>query len=265
MNNLVPALKALIIEAGAIALEAKCLGINVEYKYDNSPVTNADKNISTKICNTLKDLTPNIPIICEESSYHSIQTDTFWFIDPIDGTRSFIRNESSYTVNIGLIQYGLPTLGFIYQPAAKKLYYTDENKTLQIERDSHHISYCPTKHKDKLIGTTGARYFNKFLKHLLQHNLISEIVTISSSIKLCLIAECQVDIYPSLGKTMEWDVAAGHALILAAGGNILDSSGKQLTYGKSQYMNSSFFAFSKNWLERYSKDVILSNINEILT
>jgi 3'(2'), 5'-bisphosphate nucleotidase len=120
MVNLIRSLKSLITEAGRIALITRDLGLIVSYKEDNSPVTNADKEISDFIYNALKDLTPNIPIICEEREIVTLNEEQFWLIDPIDGTKSYAKGEDTYTVNIALIKNGMPIIGFIYQGTVER-------------------------------------------------------------------------------------------------------------------------------------------------
>lgn len=125
-NNLINTLKDLIIDTGKIALDIKKSGILIDTKSDGSVVTNADKEISKIIYQNLQDLTPEIDIVCEEQPLPILSNNTFWLIDPIDGTRSYVNGKSTYTINIGLIKNGVPTIGLIYQPETDKLYYTDE-------------------------------------------------------------------------------------------------------------------------------------------
>ncbi|UCM85618.1 MAG: 3'(2'),5'-bisphosphate nucleotidase CysQ [Rickettsia endosymbiont of Culicoides impunctatus] len=244
MVNLIRSLKSLITDAGRIALMTRDLGLIVCYKEDNSPVTNADKEISNFIYNGLMELTPNIPVICEEREIVTLNEEQFWLIDPIDGTKSYIKGEDTYTVNIALIKNGMPVIGFIYQPSMQKLHYTDANNALRVEQNDVEVSFdaLPRNHYSAVVSS---RWFNLDTKSFLEKHLITEIVSIPSSIKLCLIAEGKADIYPKFGTTMEWDIAAGHALIKANGGNIIDLDGNELIYQKKNFQNPHFYAYSR--------------------
>ncbi|XVN41717.1 MAG: 3'(2'),5'-bisphosphate nucleotidase CysQ [Rickettsia endosymbiont of Argas persicus] len=246
-DDLIDKLKDLIINTGKIALDIKKSGILIDTKLDGSVVTNADKEISKIIYQNLQVLTPQIPIVCEEQPLPIFDSNTFWLIDPIDGTRSYVNGKSSYTINIGLIEKGIPTIGLIYQPEAAKLYYTDAQGRLKIEHRSKEIITHKQK-EEELNAVIGFYHSNKTTKKFLSKYSFNKIEAIGSSIKLCMIAEGSADIYPKFGQTMEWDIAAGHALIKASGGNILGLDGKEITYGKENFANPHFFACSKYWL-----------------
>ncbi|CAK6514182.1 3'(2'),5'-bisphosphate nucleotidase CysQ [Rickettsia helvetica] len=247
-DNLINALKDLIINTGKVALDIKKAGILTDTKSDGSVVTNADKEISKIIYQTLRTLTSQIAIVCEEQPLPILSSDTFWLIDPIDGTRSYVNGKSTYTLNIGLIENGSPTIGLIYHPETAKLYYTDVNGRLKIEQNSKEVFVNHEPKHEELNAVIGFYNSNKATKEFLSKYSFGQINAIGSSIKLCLIAEGTADIYPKFGQTMEWDIAAGHALIKAGGGNILDCDGQEITYGKENFANPNFFACSKYWL-----------------
>ena len=246
-KTLIENVKRLIIQAGNIAIARKDIGLKIEIKGDSSPVTNADKEISNLIYKELTLLTPDIPIICEEQPITDIDTSRFWLIDPIDGTRSYIRRETSYTVNIGLIENNTPTYGFIYQPELAKLCYVDDAGNFRVQQQSPMPEVAKQVTNDSYVATVSSHYLNLATRFFLKTHCISDIIRMPSSVKLCLVTEGLADIYPRFGRTMEWDVAAGHALIRAAGGDIVDARGEPLNYGKPNFENSTFFAFSKNW------------------
>ncbi|AFB22420.1 3'(2'),5'-bisphosphate nucleotidase CysQ family protein [Rickettsia rickettsii] len=252
-DNLINALKDLIINTGKIALDIKKAGMLTDIKSDGSVVTNADKEISKIIYQTLQTLTSQIAIVCEEQPLPIFSSDTFWLIDPIDGTWSYVNGKSTYTVNIGLIENGFPTIGLIYHPETAKLYYTDVNGRLKIEQNSKEIFVNNEPKHEELHAVIGFYNSNKATKEFLSKYSFGQINAIGSSMKLCLIAEGAADIYPKFGQTMEWDIAAGHALIKAGGGNILDTYGQEITYGKESFANPNFFACSKYWLEREAR------------
>ncbi|WP_341756257.1 MULTISPECIES: 3'(2'),5'-bisphosphate nucleotidase CysQ [unclassified Candidatus Tisiphia] len=242
--HLIKSLRSLITEAGRIALMTRDLGLIISYKEDNSPVTNADKEISDFIYDGLKELTPNIPVICEERDIVTLNEEQFWLVDPIDGTKSYVKGEDTYTVNIALIKNGIPVIGFIYQPSIQKLHYTDANNILRVEHNNVEVSVdvLPRNHYNAVVSS---RCSNLDTKNFLEKHLITEVVSVLSSIKLCLIAEEKADIYPKFGTTMEWDIAAGHALIKANGGNIVDLDGNELVYQKKNFQNPHFYAYSR--------------------
>lgn len=254
MEKLVESLKNLIIEAGEIALLKRELGLRVSYKEDNSPVTNGDIEVSEFIYKNLVRLTPDIAIICEEREIITLTENSFWLIDPIDGTKSYIKGDDTYTINIGLIENGTPTIGLIYQPSMHRLYYTDHNNSLRIEQNGieEKLDTLPKNYCNAVLSSHSS---NIDTKNFLAKHLITEVVSIPSSIKLCLVAAGECDIYPKFGPTMEWDIAAGHALIRANGGNIVDLDGKELTYKKDDYKNPSFYAYSRHWINHPNRSV----------
>lgn len=245
--KLISYLKDIIIKSGEIAIKMRNDGLEIQKKNDKSPVTNADFAVSDYIYKQISNLNLNFPIICEEQSLRTIDNNKlFWLIDPIDGTKSFIRGEDTFTVNIALISDKKPTLGFIFQPITKKLYYTDHKNNLIIEENG--IKLSPNyQHKDKLTAIVSSNHFNTRTKQYLAQYNIQELIAIPSSIKLCLIADGTGDIFPKFGETMEWDIAAGHALINATGGNITDLRGNEMTYNKEGFVNADFLAFSQHW------------------
>lgn len=251
LDSLVSSIKTLIIEAGIRALLRRQEGLRVYCKDDNSPVTNADLEISTLIYNHLKALTPNLSVVCEErESVFPFVDDVFWLVDPIDGTRSYIQDGDTFTVNIALIKNNIAVLGFIYQPSVQKLYYTDYDNSLKIEQNGVVISADNVSKEDRYDAVVGSRYSDQNTKDFLTKHSITKIVSIPSSVKLCLIAEGKADVYPMFGTTMEWDIAAGHALIKAGGGNVVDLLGNELFYNKVGFQNSHFYAYSKYWCNK---------------
>ncbi len=249
-NRLILAIKILIVKAGHIALNSRKKGLDIEWKEDKSPVTNADKEISQFIFQELLKLTPEIPIICEERPIVKIDANNFfWLVDPIDGTRSFIKNEDSFTVNIALIGRRLALYGFIYQPSKGLLYFTDENQNFCIEENGLGINRI-SHNLDGFVAVVSSNNFNSKTANYLKENNFSKVIAIPSSLKLSIVAEGIGDVYPKFGPTMEWDVAAGHALISATGGKIRTMLGEQLCYAKEGFLNPYFVATSKKWIER---------------
>jgi len=243
-------IKHLIIKAGEIAAHNQGNTLDIQIKEDQSPVTNIDKLLSRYIVESLHKFTPNIPVISEEEKIPDLSNiSTFWLVDPIDGTKSYIRGEDSYTVNIGLIDNGVPTYGFIYQPSQKLLHYTDQDLKLVVEMNGKNIGDRVAKKRAKgCVIAISKRSSSQEMQNFLQDNNASEVISISSSIKLCLVADGSVDLYPRFGETMEWDIAAGHALVKASGGDVVGLDGKSMKYGKPGLLNKGFLACGPEYL-----------------
>ena len=246
-------LKEIIIEAGQISIDLRNKGLITEQKKDNSPVTNADIAVSNFIYSKLTILDKNIPIICEEQPLKNISNESMiWLVDPIDGTKSYIKDMDSFTVNIALIHNQFPVIGLIYQPTSRKLYFTNHKKKLCIEKNGKPLEVEQKANKD-YIAVVSSRNFNLKTEEYIQEHNFSEVISIPSSIKLCMVAEGSVDVYPKFGPTMQWDIAAGHALILASGGNVIDNTtGKTLLYTKNNFQNHDFIASSKRYSDSLS-------------
>lgn len=221
--------------------------IGIRYKKDFSPVTQADLASNEFICESLSNLQPSIPLISEESEMNSpISSSIFWSIDPLDATQSFIERNGEFTVNIALIKDNNPSIGVIYAPLSQRLYYVDNNKAYkQLGNDTPTQIKTRPEPESGLIVLTSRHYKNQEKLNLyLKNKKIDKIIPTSSSIKICLIAEGVADLYPRFGKTMEWDTAAAHAILNAAGGNIIDLEGNNLRYGnfEKEYYNPEFIA-----------------------
>lgn len=246
-------IKYIIKEAGKKSILLRNLNLKIFIKKDQSPVTNADLELDKFIAKNLSNLFPNIPIISEEQEQQSLKNDEyFWLIDPIDGTKGFINNQPYFTVNIALInKQKKPEFGFIYAPDFDSLYYVDENKNLSIEKNKD-ISILNNHKNTEFNNFTAITSFNNFnekTKNYLQNKKIKKIIKMSSSLKFCLLAENLADIYPKFGPTMEWDTAAGDAILQAAGGKILNHNEQTMIYGKENFKNGDFFACNKKWLD----------------
>jgi 3'(2'), 5'-bisphosphate nucleotidase len=246
------------IEAGNIIMKIYNNEIEVEYKEDESPLTLADQQANTCIVNKL--INTNIPIISEENKqlpYEERKNWTScWIVDPLDGTKEFIKKNDEFTVNIALIENGKPTFGVIYAPALSELYFGDTNemKAFKVKLDSLDTKKSlmskkeigPKKNND-LIRVVGSRsHMNddttKFIEGL-QNNSDKKIDIIAkgSSLKLCLVAEGVADYYPRFAPTMEWDIAAGHAICNAVGIKVLKQNSKEeLDYNKENLLNPYF-------------------------
>lgn len=220
-------------------------GQAVYRKDDNSPVTEADRVANHIIVEGLKSITPEIVVVSEEGEKPDVPwLGYFWLVDPLDGTRSFIRGSGYFTVNIALIENRKdPVMGVIYDPVNGDMYYSDKNgafhelggkvRRLQVRKKQQPVSAL-VSHSHLNAATE---------EYLVAHN-IKERIPCASSIKFCMLAEGKADIYPRFGPTMEWDTAAGHAILNAAGGELKTPEGKPFLYGKEGFLNGNFIAFS---------------------
>jgi len=257
-NDLALELGAIALEAGQAIMAARAVGTSAEFKRDGSPVTRADLEADALIRSRLASLLPNIPAVTEESTERpsgTVAPETFLLVDPLDGTREFTAGRDEFTVNIALVRNGQPVVGTIYAPAMSRLYVagseafraevvpTDPMPRLcQMSR----LSTAPVP-PNGLRAVASRSHLDPATKSWLDGHDILELCPAGSSLKFCVIAEGQADVYPRLAPTMEWDTAAGQAILVAAGGCVLDLDGKPLRYGKpgADYRNGSFIAWGQ--------------------
>ena len=246
------------IEAGKVIMEIyNDEDFQVEIKTDNSPLTKADLRANTVI-NSYLQLT-NIPIISEENKQLDFQQrqnwTNCWIVDPLDGTKEFIKRNGEFTVNIAYITNNLPALGVIYVPAKNTIYYADENgawkqvlKSSDTEAFDHSesIRISPEKVEGKIRFVGSRSHMNDDTKSFisnLEGNSTDEIEVVSkgSSLKFCLVAEGKADIYPRFAPTMEWDTAAGQAICKAVGLTVIDKeTGREMKYNRENLLNNYF-------------------------
>ncbi|MCD8524729.1 MAG: 3'(2'),5'-bisphosphate nucleotidase CysQ [Gammaproteobacteria bacterium] len=210
--------------------------IELVHKKDGSPLTVADRLAHDMIISRLSVLTPNIPVLSEESSENDIQErqqwPTLWLVDPLDGTKEFIHRTDEFTVNIALIINHQPVLGVVYAPALALLYYGMDGFGAYKKYD-HQIKKIfsrPCHHLWRVVASRrhGAEELDRFLEQLSAYTLVKT----GSSLKICLVAEGRADLYPRLSPTSEWDTAAGHAIIKNAGGILCDADYRSFQYNK---------------------------------
>jgi 3'(2'), 5'-bisphosphate nucleotidase len=236
-------------QAGAEILRIKTGGVEADYKADASPVTQADHASEAILKAALAQFFPDIPVISEENTESHLLSPaaSYFLVDPLDGTREFIRRDSNghFTVNIGFIQQGMACGGIIYVPAMDWLCWTDKNGQAHHERDGQHsllqIRQVPKKGPAALASRSHRDpKTNAFLKA----EAITDIVSAGSSLKFLLLAAGMADIYPRFGPTMEWDTAAGEAILRGAGGHIHTPDGQPHHYGKPGWKNGAFIAYA---------------------
>lgn len=210
--------------------------VDVQIKSDNSPVTEADLAAHRVIVDALRELTPDIPIISEESKSHDIADvqKPFWLVDPLDGTKSYIRRTGEFTVNIGLIEDGTPTIGIIYVPVEQMMYFAAVGFGAWRQKDGADAEVITTRAvpEDGYAAVVSHSHLDGRTTEFLTGFTVSSQVPAASSLKFCRVAEGIADVYPRFGPTMEWDSAAGHAIVVAAGGRVEKPDGSLFDYGK---------------------------------
>jgi 3'(2'), 5'-bisphosphate nucleotidase len=233
-------------EAGEAILEIVRRGFDVEHKQDSSPVTEADRAAELIILAALAKAAPGVPVIAEEevaAGRIPAHGDTYFLVDPLDGTKEFVRGGDDYTVNIGLIVGGTPHVGAVYAPATSRLHAGVVGEGAWLEDISNRIRISTRKPGNELVAVASKSHFNQpTADYLAEAAGECGYVGIGSSLKFCILAEGRADIYPRLSPTSEWDTAAGHAVLLAAGGRVDGPDGEPLRYGKRAFLNRGFVA-----------------------
>ena len=234
------ALAAITVEAARLILPLWKTGVTVDTKSDHSPVTEADRRAETLILARLAALFPDVPVISEEDASEvgtpEAIASRFFLVDPLDGTKAFVRGDPNFTVNIGLIEAGRPVAGAVAAPPSGEVWHTVDGGA--VKRGFDDLVTRPVRVRAWPSGEAIA-----LISHTLKPETIAALATdygfthtqaMDSSIKLCRIAEGAADLYPRHGPTMEWDTAAGHAVLEAAGGRLSGPDGAAFVYGKAQ-------------------------------
>jgi 3'(2'), 5'-bisphosphate nucleotidase len=248
LAKLLPQVRTIAREAGQVILRYYLDGIPSELKADGSPVTTADHAAEGVIMPALHHLTPEIPVISEENHAAGLSASIgqdFWLVDPLDGTRAFVDHTDEFTVNIGLVRGGVPVLGVIYAPVTGEMFAAAGPGTaVQCIQGRDKPVSARVPPPDGLHVVTSRRHIDEDrLSQFLEGRRVAAQVRSSSAFKFCLLAAGKADLYPRFGPTSEWDTAAGHAILKAAGGSVLTPDGQQLTYGKPDFRNGDFIAY----------------------
>lgn len=218
-------------------------------KDDHSPVTDADIAAHRLIVDALRQWTPDYPVVSEESSAWPDVTGArnFWLVDPLDGTRSFIRRSDEFTVNIALMEEDRPVFGVIYLPVTDTLYYGSEayGAFRQKPEDAPRRIRTRTPPEEGMTVVTSQSHTSPATEAFLANLQVGETLRASSSLKFCRIAEGTADVYPRYGRTMEWDTAAGHAIVHAAGGRVETTDGQPFRYRKPGFANDGFIVWGR--------------------
>ncbi len=241
------------LRAGQAIMKARGARHRPDYKSDGSPVTAADLAADEVIRDGLAREMPGLTVITEETctAASRVDADCFALVDPLDGTREFVKGSDEFTVNIALIAKDMPIAGAVYAPALRRLYIGGAS--------AHRLDIAGDAVPSRLDGLRAIRvrqapaegwhavvsrsHLDPDTKGWIEQHRIAELCYAGSSLKFCTVAEGAADVYPRLGPTMEWDTAAGHAVLLAAGGRVTDLDGRPMRYGKPQFRNGNFVAW----------------------
>lgn len=264
-RRLAEALLPAVLAAGQIEMRHFTAGVAVETKADTTPVTIADHEAEAVLIEALHKAAPNVPVIAEEAVAAGRVPEikeAFFLVDPLDGTRAFIKRNPEFTVNVGLVERDRPVFGIIYAPALKALYATlgpGEAVKADVAPDAQpagldalEMTRLQTRAPDSeaLVAFASRSHAAQSTEAFLARLPIAEVRKASSSLKFGLIAQGDADLYARLGRTSEWDTAAGHAILAAAGGCVTTVDGKPLLYGKSAdgFANPHFVAWGRKYL-----------------
>jgi 3'(2'), 5'-bisphosphate nucleotidase len=244
-DKLIKLLIELAKNAGDKILEFYKTDFQIREKLDKSLVTEADEKAEAIILNGLAQLTPKIPVIGEESYAAGIRQDIsgglFWLVDALDGTKEFVNERDEFTVNMALIERGVAIFGIVHAPAIDQTFWGGSFGAFI--KDKKITKRIKTRNAPKEgLTVVSSRSHRDEESTLLEDYNIKNIINIGSSLKLCFIAAGLADLYPRLGPTSEWDIAAGHAILTAAGGSLKQIDGSPFVYGKKTVLNPSFIA-----------------------
>ncbi|MDD5177644.1 MAG: 3'(2'),5'-bisphosphate nucleotidase CysQ [Sterolibacterium sp.] len=244
LEQLLPVARA----AGRAILDVYATDFEVRGKSDASPVTAADEHAEAVILPELVRLTPTIPVVSEEEASTGripAVADRFWLVDPLDGTKEFINRNGEFTVNIALIENGRPVLGVVFAPVLARLFAGAEGLGAFLEEKGQRRAIACRVEPAAGLTVVASRSHGDAdtLDKFLAGRKVASRTSAGSSLKLCLVAAGEADLYPRLGRTMEWDIAAGDAVLRAAGGMVRTLAGVPLTYGKPDFANPHFAAW----------------------
>ncbi|MEM9575562.1 MAG: 3'(2'),5'-bisphosphate nucleotidase CysQ [Pseudomonadota bacterium] len=254
-NMLTEVMRRLSLEAGARIMEIyEADDFDVKVKSDESPVTAADEAADAIISAGLREAFPEVLLVTEEqAATHSTSGDTFLIVDPLDGTKEFIQRRGDFTVNIALVENGTPTRGVVYAPARGRMFFTDaagrsvEETGAFATKEVGPLSPISVSKPDNdgLLVVASKSHRDQATDDYINQYAVKDMRSAGSSLKFCLVATGEADLYPRLGRTMEWDTAAGHAVLAGAGGDVVRfDDHSPLRYGKGGYANPFFIAYA---------------------
>lgn len=254
-EKLTRVMRTLSLEAGDKIMEIYGQDdFDVKSKSDDSPVTAADEAADKIISDGLRNAFPDVMLVTEEqSATHSTTGDTFLIVDPLDGTKEFIHRRGDFTVNIALVEAGVPTRGVVYAPAKNRMFFTDASGQSVEETgafDKENVGSTAAisvsnPDNSALMVVASKSHRDQATDDYIGKYDVKDMKSAGSSLKFCLVATGEADLYPRVGRTMEWDTAAGHAVLKGAGGDVIRfDDHSPLTYGKADYANPFFIAYA---------------------
>jgi 3'(2'), 5'-bisphosphate nucleotidase len=253
-DHLVRVMRRLALEAGDRIMQVYTgPDFAVRAKGDASPVTEADEAADAVISAGLRAAFPDLPLITEEqAASHALTAQTFLIVDPLDGTKEFVQRRGDFTVNIALVQDGMPTRGVVYAPAKGRLFYTRPDgmaveETGPFGADPGEVTPLRVSFPDNaaLMVVASKSHRDQATDDYISRYAVKDMTSAGSSLKFCLVATGEADLYPRLGRTMEWDTAAGDAVLRGAGGRVVRfDDHRPLAYGKPGWDNPFFIAFA---------------------
>ena len=257
-NSVIAQILSVLIDAGQIALKYhKSSELTIDYKSDDSPVTNADMQVSQFISQQMLNITPAIDLISEEQQTLNIPKDIFWLLDPIDGTKYYIQGLSNYSINLGLVINKVPVLGFIYHPSLAEIYYTDlQGRPIFYNTNTLQQCVCDGLDLNGLVRVIVNNYQTK-LEQIEKEQMFTKINPCEYRNKISMFLNNQADLYYIEHEIKEWDTASGHAILRSLGGEIFDTAGKILQYGKPFFSNPQIIVCSPKAVQY--KEIILNN------
>ncbi|WP_342069373.1 3'(2'),5'-bisphosphate nucleotidase CysQ [Yoonia algicola] len=253
--KLTDVMRALALQAGDKIMEIYGRDdFEIRSKSDESPVTVADEAADAIISAGLRAAFPDIPLVTEEqAASHTISTHTFLIVDPLDGTKEFIKRRGDFTVNIAYVKDGVPLRGIVYAPAKERLFYTDAQGVSVEEQGPFHLDKpgqttpitVSKPDNNALLVVASKSHRDQATDDYISKYATADMKSAGSSLKFCLVATGEADLYPRLGRTMEWDTAAGHAVLQGAGGAVVRfDDHTPLKYGKPAFENPFFIAYA---------------------
>ncbi len=243
---LVETLARLVLEGGRIAMRHHGRVGEVASKADASPLTQADLEVDAFLCEGLEKAFPHIPVVTEERAATHAGS-RFFLVDPIDGTKEFVAERGEFTINIGLIENGVPVAGAVYAPAVDRLFAGAAGQgafEASAADPARRALVTAAPDNNALVVVASRSHMTPQTQEFVDANRVARLTNAGSSLKFCLLAAGEADLYPRFGPTMEWDTAAGHAVLSAAGGSVEEISGAPLNYGKPGYRNPNFVAYT---------------------
>ncbi len=240
LKNITENLLDTFLRAGDDVKKISEKGAKITIKADKSPVTDADLMVDEMLRSKIADLTPSIPIISEETVDLNIKIKekTFWLIDPIDGTRDYIEKKDEYTLNAALIIDLKPAVGIVYAPKKERLFYSyGKNCAFEIKSGNKIVLSCKKKNTNEIIGLENSGNTPSTILEIYKKYKVSKTIKMSSSLKFCVLASGEADIYAAKARAFEWDIAAGHAILEHSGGSVTTHEEKKFLYGKDKFKN----------------------------